>query len=127
MKKHSDAQDLLEKSNPALGQLTTFQKAYPQVAHLDLQVKASPVGFGEERVYHYSLQHPPGNYCACPNPHCSGGGFEIGRLLHDLISAKQESGEAKGPCVGRERMGKGSRTCYYRFKATASLRYVEGD
>ena len=127
MKKNPGAQDLLEKSNPALGQKTTFQKAYPQVVHLDLEVTASPMGFGESRSYHYSLQNPPGSYCPCPNPNCSGGGFEIGWLLHDLISKKLESGESKGPCVGRERMGRGSRTCFYRFSVKANLKYQKED
>lgn len=121
--KKPDAQDLFEKSTPALGQKTTFQKAYPQVVHLDLEVTATPMGFGSVQRYHYSLQHPPGSFCPCPNPNCSGGGFEVGWLLHDLISKKQESGESKGPCVGRERMGRGSRTCYYMFKAKATLQY----
>lgn len=125
MKKHPDAQDLLEKSNPALGQKTTFREAYPQVVQLDLEVTATPMGFGASRSYRYSLQHPPGSYSPGPNPNCSGGGFEVGWLLHDLVSKRQESGEAQGPCVGRERMGRGSRSCFYLFKAKASLKYAE--
>lgn len=124
MKKLPGAQDLFEKSTPALGQKTTFEKAYPQVDQLDLEVTATPMGFGSVQKYHYSLQHPPGSYTPCPNPKCSGGGFEVGWLLHDLISKKQEFGEASGPCVGREKMGRGSRTCFYVFKAKATLKYA---
>jgi hypothetical protein len=123
MKKHLDAQDLYEKSNPALEQKTTFQKAYPEVEHLALEVTADPMGFGQSHKYHYSLQHPPENFSPCPNPNCSGGGFELGRLLHNLISCKKEFGEDSGPCVGRERLARGSRTCYYMFEAKAHLKY----
>ena len=123
-KKNPNAQDLLEKSNPFLGQKTKFQLAYPQVVFLDLEVKASPKGFGSSGTYQYSLQNPPGNFCPCPNHNCSGGGFDVGFFLHDLISKKQTTGEAKGACVGRERMGRNaSRSCYYTFRAKATLKY----
>ncbi len=49
----------------------------------------------------------------------------MGWFLHDLISKKEEFGESKNVgCVGRERMGRNSsRSCYYMFKAKASIKY----
>ena len=125
MKKLPNAQDLLEKSNPVFGQKTTFQQAYSQVEALDLVVTATPMGFGKDATYHYSLLNPPGNFCPCPNHNCKGGGFDIGWFLHDLISSNKESGESEScGCIGREPMGRNSsRSCYYMFKATATIRY----
>lgn len=126
-KKNPNAQDLLEKAAPFLGQKTKFQLAYPNVVSLDLKVTAIPLSFGTSESYEYSLQNPPGNFCPCPNQNCTGGGFDMGSFLHDLISKKQTTGEAKSACVGRERMNRTSRSCFYRFKATASIKYAEAD
>lgn len=125
-RRHPNAQDLLAKSKPFLSQGQEFHLAYPQVEFLDLEVKAEPKGFGDRETYHYSLQNPPGNYCPCPNPNCTGGGFNMGALLNRLISSKETSGEASGPCVGHEGMNRaGSRSCYYMFKVSVKLRYSD--
>lgn len=126
MKKNPSAQDHLQKANLFLGK-TTFLKAYPHVDFLDLTVEAYPIGGGDQHSYHYSLENPPGEYCPCPNPRCSDGGFRIGIFLGQMIFDKQTHGASEGPCVGREKTGRSYRTCYYRFKAEATIRYKSGE
>lgn len=124
MKKKDDAQARLERSQPLFGK-TTFLEAYPQVTGLTLEVRAMPMGFGDSPVYHYSLVHPPGQYCPCPNRQCSGGGFDMGSFLHGLISRRETSGEGGGHCVGNERMNRrDTRSCFYSFSAKASITYA---
>lgn len=118
-----DAQARFEKSTPILGGKTTFLEAYPNVEELELQVSAIPVGFGEAHNYHYSLANPPSEFCPCPNRSCSGGGYDIGYFLYSLIRDRKTEGESSGGCVGGERIGRGSRSCIYRFRAKARIRY----
>ena len=122
MKKKS-AQDHLQKANLFFGK-TTFLEAYPQVEHLDLTVDAYPIGpDGEHRFYHYSLEIPPGDFSPCPNPRCSNGGFRVGIFLGQMIYNKQTYNTSEGSCVGREKTGRDYRSCLYRFKAEAKVRY----
>ncbi|WP_367872961.1 hypothetical protein [Luteolibacter sp. Populi] len=125
-KKNEGAQQALERGNFVLAKLTTFREAYPQVASLELEVTAFPMGFGQSENYYYSLTCPPGQYAPCPNPQCAGGGFNIGSFLSDLIHRNETEGEIQGGCVGRERLNrKHSRHCFYCFKAKAKLTYAE--
>ncbi|MBC8420790.1 MAG: hypothetical protein H8E10_19590 [Desulfobacterales bacterium] len=123
MKKYPSAQDHLQEANLFLGK-TTFLKAYPQVESLDLTVEAHPIGpDGEHRFYRYSLENPPGEFCPCPNPRCSNGGFRIGIFLGQMIFDKQTQGTSEGLCVGREKTGRDYQMCPYLFKAEATVRY----
>jgi hypothetical protein len=123
-KKFPGAQEGLEQGGHPFG-ITTFKAAYPQVIALEVEVLASPVGFGESETFDYCLHSPPGQYTPCPNPNCSGGGFHIGLFLGDLIHRRAAEGETRGGCVGRERMGRGnSRRCLYNFVAKAKIEYT---
>ena len=123
-KKFPGAQEQLAQGGHAFGPLTTFRAAYPHVTGLDVEVLASPVGFGETETYSYSLYNPPGQYSPCPNPNCSGGGFHVGVFLGDLVHRRAATGETRGGCVGREKIGKTTRRCLYGFVAKATLEYV---
>lgn len=126
MKKNINAQGLLSESQSILGPNTTFIDAYGSaVKSLNLTVQATPVGFGKAATYSYSVERPPGEYCPCPNMNCSGGGFQIGYFLYRLISERKTEGEISGSCVGGEKIGRSSRSCYYRFKAIAEIEYNE--
>lgn len=125
-KKYPGAQEGLEKGNHVFGQVTTFGAAYPQVIALEVEVCASPLGFGQSETYWYSLDSPPGQYAPCPNPQCSGGGFNVGMFLSDLIHRRAAEGETRGGCGGQEKMGrKGGRHCFYGFTARAKLEYAD--
>jgi hypothetical protein len=124
MKKKPNAQDDLAKSQPLLGQLTTFGKEYPEMVELRVEVTAHPVGFGKTANYVYTLDDLPGEYCPCPNNQCSHGGFNIHGFLHELIRGRKTHGETGGPCIGRERMNRrDTRSCYYGFRAVADIKY----
>jgi|ERR1017187_4136224 hypothetical protein len=96
MKKKPSAQDDLAKSQPILGYLTTFRKAYPEVVELRVEVTAHPMGFGKVTNYIYTLENPPSEYCPCPNIQCTHGGFNIHSFLHELIRARKTQGETSG-------------------------------
>jgi hypothetical protein len=119
MKKRED------QSQPFLGTQTAFQAAFPQVTALEVEVWATPVGFGAGERYLYSLANAPGQFTPCPNPACSGGGYDVGSFLAQLIRQRQTEGKARGGCVGAERLGRhGSRHCHYSFQTTAQLEYA---
>ncbi len=122
--RYPNAQDGVEKGNFVFGGKTTFREAYPPVSLLEVEVRAMPMGFGKIETYHYSLGHPPGQFAPCPNPSCSGGGFDVGSFLYHLIRAGETTGETGGGCVGAEKLGRhGSCTCIYSFSAKATIQY----
>lgn len=114
-----------DQGQPFLDTPTTFRAAYPQVTALEVEVWATPVCFGAGEKYVYSLASVPGQLTPCPNPSCSGGGFNVGSFLAQLIHQRQTEGEKRDRCVGAERLGRhGSRHCHYSFKAKARLEYA---
>lgn len=124
MKQNPNAQQILEKGGSLFG-LTTFKALYPQVTSLSVEVNALPLGFGKTESYSFSLDRPPGQYSSCPNPHCSGGGFDVGSFLAHAIRAGETYSESGGSCVGQERLGRhGRRSCYYAFRATTQIGYA---
>jgi hypothetical protein len=126
LKRHANAQDAVERSEPLLGRKTTFGEAYPFVTELRIEVTASPMGFGRSQSYYFSLANPPGKFCACPNAQCRDGGFDLGFHLHDMASARKTHMEVKGSCVGYEKLGRrDSRRCHYGFRATIDMKFSE--
>lgn len=126
MKTNPGAQDLLAKSRPLVGSITTFRAAYPQVSKLSVQIAATPMGFGQATDYTYSLENAPGQYCPCPNRQCVNGGFDVGTFLYGLISKGEATGEATGACRGHERMNRrDTRSCHILFRAKAELAYAD--
>jgi hypothetical protein len=125
MKKNPSAQDLLVKSQPMLGSLTTFRAAYPFVSKLAVEIEAVPMGFGRTESYSYSLENAPGQFSACPNRQCIGGGYDVGSFLQQLIAKRETKGEGGGGCRGHERMSRrDTRSCYVVFRAKAELCYA---
>ena len=127
MKKNPSAQDILVKSQPMLGSFTTFRTAYPFVTRLAVEVEAVPMGFGRAESYSYSLENAPGQFTACPNRQCTGGGFDVGSFLYQLIAKRETKSESGGGCRGHERMNRrDTRSCYVVFRVKAELAYAEG-
>jgi hypothetical protein len=127
MKERNDAQSRLERSVPLLGGKTTFREAYPQVCEIRVSVEATPPGFGRAETYDYSLEHPPGQFCPCPNPSCTEGGCDLGSFLYGMISRGECVGEKVGYCVGHERLGRReTRGCHYAFRIKAEIKYADG-
>lgn len=124
IKRYPNAQDGAENVNFVLGRKTTFREAFPEVTSLELEIKATPLGFGHIEIYTYSLETAPGQFTPCPNPNCRGGGFDIGTFLYQLILSGKTSGETGGACVGDEKLGRdGRRSCIYSFSGKVSIGY----
>ena len=124
MNRYPNAQDGVEKRDFVLGRKTTFREAFPEVTSLEVEIKATPLGFGQTEVFNYSLEAVPGQFTPCPNPNCRGGGFDIGTFLYQLILSGKTSGETGGGCVGAEKLGRhGRRSCIYSFSGKAAIGY----
>ena len=120
----NDAQSRLEKS-VTLFPKSTFQKSYPDVTDLDVQIIARNTSVNKKETYYYTMANPPGQYCGCPNTRCVGGGWDIGSYLSKLIRERKSSGTTAEACCGNEQMSRSSRrSCTTEYEVTVTLGYA---
>ncbi|MES2659517.1 MAG: hypothetical protein V4689_12940 [Verrucomicrobiota bacterium] len=124
--KHPNAPDEAGAANYAVGRKATFREIYPQVVSLEVEIKATPMGFGQAETYQYTLDTVPGQFTPCPNTHCCDGGFDTGSFLTQLVSSGETAGETGSLCVGVVKAGRSVRRgCNYAFSGKAVIAYVE--
>lgn len=126
------ASELFQKRGPFFGEKVSFEKAFPTIEDVLVEVKEQGQGaFGDKIRYKKSSI---GEYIDCSNPLCYNGGFSIGRILRKMIENKQTELETSKFCKGYEGSPKGKRryrNCINRFKIKVNIKYKkeekEGD
>lgn len=112
---------------------STFEKAYPTVKSIRVEVR--PVGDGfepfgnmTERLEIYNESNIPA-ILDCRNPRCFGGGLNLDYLIRwAVVEAKQTGYETTSRCKGYEGSPKGRRNdgpCDTYFKVKVSVVYKD--
>ena len=126
MEPRKKAQDVFNDTNFIFNQKTTFEKAFPEIEKISVEVNES--GEGVYRGYglsHYG-KHNIGEFINCKNPKCYNGGFNIGDIIRGLYFRKDTEATGSAYCQGKEGTPKGRRTygdCENDFKHTVKIEY----
>lgn len=119
--------DRINKTEYVFSQkVDSFEKAYPTIASLRVEVTESELGFGgsprtwtfTERNFRHAVN--------CSNSLCYGGGVEIGWIIHDMAREKKTDHEEVKMCQGYEGSPKGKRryrSCVHSFRIKAHVEY----
>jgi len=122
-----------DKSVPFFGSVTTFEKSFPSIEDLSISIELSNGPWplpGEDRTDSYTKETLRGDVIACRNPSCRRGGFNIGAILHEMVSKKETELSTGQRCFGDEGSPKGrvkGRRCAYQFKAKISITYKQSE
>ena len=134
IRKRQKASDVFNKSE-FLFPKTTFEKAFPGIAELSLDVaefenfSGGDDPFSNPRAisrHSYSIQDPPGQYVNCSNPLCYNGGVGVGQILYSMTSKKQTEFSDSKFCRGYEGSPKGQKKygeCSHAFYIRVTIKY----
>jgi hypothetical protein len=132
MQKHMKLSDVEAATNYLLPRVpTTFEKAYPMVESIRVEVRPSGEGFEPfrnetERLDVYNEKSIPA-IINCRNPRCYGGGLNLDYLIRwAVVESKQTEYEAYKSCGGYEGSPKGRRKgdpCDTRFRVKVDVTY----
>jgi len=124
--KRMKASDVFNTSTPVFGKKTTFDKAFPEIADVKVEVTESGEGvtqFTHKRSYSESRL---GEYIDCSNPACYNGGFHIADILREMVRNKQADLTTTAICQGHEGSPKGRkiyRKCLNHFQIKVHIGY----
>ena len=127
--KRQKASDVFKESNYLFSQKASFDKAFPEIQDLTVEVDELGRGITEyNRKSIYTKKYFPGEYINCSNPLCYNGGFSIGSILRNMVKNKQLELETSELCQGNEGSPKGRRIygkCTNFFKIKISIKYQD--
>lgn len=107
---------------------TTFEKAFPQIEHIRVEVIESGEGindWNEKRTY---SKHDMGEYINCHNKRCYNGGFSIGQIIRQMIYENKTELETTEFCQGYEGSPKGRKKyqdCMNYFEIKVGIKYKD--
>jgi hypothetical protein len=126
------ASDVFKETNFLLGEKTTFEKAFPTIANLRIEVREEGDGvtqalFGPKgpRVRVLDAKSA-GEFVNCSNPLCYNGGISIGDMIRSAVTTGATEFEEKAVCQGYEGSPKGRRkyqSCINYFRVKGSITY----
>jgi hypothetical protein len=97
----------LDRSRRVFGQLTSFEKAFPQLE--SAEVRFIETDFGETvRTSSWSVRDD-GGQMPCGNPHCERGGYELDREVSAMLREDITTKTVSLRCRGDEGTPKGRR------------------
>lgn len=97
----------------------SFQEAYPTIASLRIEITEQEFGLGSSSQTTSFSEKDFRHAVNCSNSSCSGGGVELGWILHDMARDKQAEYEGTKKCQGYEGSPKGRRryrSCTHSFQ-----------
>jgi hypothetical protein len=98
---------------------------FPEIE--DISIKIEEVNATSTEPTKRSVYHSiPGAYYNCSNPVCYGGGFRLGTLISEMITAKSSELSETKHCIGYEGTRKRrTRECLHFFNVKISIKYNE--
>jgi hypothetical protein len=120
------ASDIFNESNFLFGEKVTFDKAFPQIEDLEVEVKESGDNINTSRSYFYSKKSFPGEFIDCSNSLCYNGGFSIGKILREMVRSNTKELSTTKDCRGYEGSPKGRRrygNCHNQFEIKITIKY----
>lgn len=128
MNERKKAQDVFNDTNFVFAEKTTFEKAFPTIREISIEVTESDNGmFRRSRTSHLN-KHNIGEYANCSNPMCYNGGFNIGGAIREMVSKNEVEREGSDMCQGYEGSPKGRkryRRCWNEFAYKIHIEYVD--
>jgi hypothetical protein len=119
------AQDVFRESKPIFGTTSSFEKAFPMVDELKVNVTEKGDGvYGASSTR--SLGKQAGEYVDCSNPLCYNGGFQLGAILRDMTYARETQWSGSRMCQGYEGSPKGRKNygpCWNEFEIAIEITY----
>ena len=121
------ASDVFRESNFVFGRKVPFSEAFPEIADLRVEVEMGVKRHGNpQRVY--TLRNLPGEYIDCNESLCYNGGFSIGEILRDMVSAGETERKENRICKGYHGSPKGRRKykdCLNFFQIQVQIQYKD--
>lgn len=128
IKNRKKASEVFAKKKEFLaGQKVSFDKAFPMIDDVTVEVKERGKGVFLDGISRYKKGFI-GEYIDCSNSLCYNGGFSIGHILREMIDQKQTDLETSKSCQGYEGSPKGRRRyriCVNSFKIKVHIKYKE--
>jgi len=128
MEERKKAQDVFNETNFVFATKTTFEKAFPEIKNINVEVKETGNGtYNSSRTSHYSKEYI-GEYVNCSNPACYNGGFRLGGIIREMVYKKETEREGSAMCQGNEGSPKGRkiyRKCWNDFSYKIQIEYIE--
>ena len=124
MKRIQKATDVFSTFNPVFGQKVTFGEAFPNIDSVTVDVLETDE-YGDERSMTYS-ETELGQFIDCSRDRCYNGGFDIGKEIRRLYSAKLTEGKGEASCRGRDGTPKGKyqgESCEHSFTFLINIVY----
>jgi hypothetical protein len=125
--KRDKAQDIFNKSTPFLGKTDRFEKAFPGVKNIRVEVIEEGEGVSKyTNPSIYTGNNLPGEFINCKNPRCYGGGIRIGDQIRFMMADGETYKEFSDSCDGYEGSPKGRKRygpCDNYFKITITIEY----
>ena len=101
MKEKKKAQDIFDETNFVFGTKTTFDKAFPKIKNINIEVIENGLYMNESRISHYCKTNT--SECVnCTNPRCHNGGFNVGEIIRDMVYKKETERDSSAECQGNE-------------------------
>jgi hypothetical protein len=124
MKRTMKATDIFSDFNPVFGAKVTFKEAFPNIESVTVDVVETDE-YGDERRMTY-FETDLGQFIDCSRDRCYNGGFDIGKEIRRLYSAKLTEGNGEMSCQGRDGTPKGKykgESCDHRFTFSINIVY----
>jgi hypothetical protein len=127
MEERKKAQDVFNETNFVFATKTTFEKAFPEIKNINVEIEETGTGTYNNRTSHYSKEYIS-EYVNCSNPKCYNGGFRLGCIIREMVYKKETEREGSEMCQGSEGSPKGRkiyRKCWNDFSYKIQIEYLE--
>jgi len=126
MEERKKAQDIFNETNFVFATKTTFEKAFPEIKDINVEVKETGTGTYNSRISHYNKESSS-EYINCSNPICYNGGFKLGNIIREMVCKKETERQGSAMCQGSEGSPKGRkiyRKCWNGFSYKIQIEYI---
>ena len=113
----------MDRSNRVFGTPASFDEAFPQVEDALVEYTEYEL-VSEKRSGTYNIRY--GGVMPCGNSRCRRGGYEVDRVMSDMIRGRVTEKEFQLRCPGDEGTPKGrnrGENCYRSLKGKVKLKY----
>lgn len=101
MKGRKKAQDIFMETKFVFGTKTKFEKAFPEIENITIEVIETGLYINDSRISHYNKTNTS-EYVNCTNPMCYKGGFNLCNIIRDMIFKKDTERVGSAECQGNE-------------------------
>jgi len=116
------ASDYYNNSEPFLGRKVSFAQAYPNIEKLTIEVKEYKDFWKKnDGFYPYTTvltEKSFSEFVDCHSTSCDGGGFNINKILREIVEKGETSSEDSADCIGHIKIQRCMHNFDYSIKAT---------